>query len=314
MSDLELRLMKNTNSFKSLFKKPRKTNWLPIFSTAAFAGIAFGAAILLASTAMAEVKRTTLVPLDEIFVNNEVAAGTALVNAANIAVTKAEREDVKAFAGTLVTDHTKANADLAKLAADKNVILTKQVLAEHTQTLASLNALSGSNFDKVFISTVQIEHKKCIENFEWASKGATDTDVKTWATSMLPALRSHQIRANELSAALATTPATATTPDANNTAQNKRDRDAKTLTPLDQGNSKGDTDTTAEIRKAILAVNDFSTNAKNVKIITKDGLVTLRGPVKSAEEKRQIGDIAMRIAGDKKSDNQLEIENVQSNP
>jgi osmotically-inducible protein OsmY len=78
-------------------------------------------------------------------------------------------------------------------------------------------------------------------------------------------------------------------------------------TPLDQGNSKADVDTTAQIRKEIVAGKNMSVNAKNVKIITKDGQVTLRGPVNTAEEKRLIGEIADRIARSGNVDNQLEV-------
>jgi len=55
----------------------------------------------------------------------------------------------------------------------------------------------------------------------------------------------------------------------------------------------------------------MSMNARNVKIITLDGRVTLRGPVDSDEEKRLIGEIANRIARSENVDNQLEV-NVKS--
>ena len=100
------------------------------------------------------------------------------------------------------------------------------------------------------------------------------------------------------------TPATAS-PD--NTARNVRDRDERTLTPLDQGTSKADVDTTAQIRKEIIAGKNMSMNARNVKIITQKGRVTLRGPVNSAEEKRLIGEIANRIVRAANVDNQLEV-------
>jgi sporulation protein YlmC with PRC-barrel domain len=100
---------------------------------------------------------------------------------------------------------------------------------------------------------------------------------------------------------------TDTTTDLDNTRRNVRDRDDQTLTPLDQGNSKADVDTTAQIRKEIIAGKDMSVNAKNVKIITNKGKVTLRGPVNTAEEKRLIGDIANRIASVGNVDNQLEV-------
>jgi sporulation protein YlmC with PRC-barrel domain len=92
-----------------------------------------------------------------------------------------------------------------------------------------------------------------------------------------------------------------------NTARNVRDRDSSTMTPPDQGNSQADIDTTAQIRKEIIAADGMSMDAKNVKIITMNGHVTLRGPVNSADEKRQIGDIANRIAQSSNVDNQLEV-------
>jgi sporulation protein YlmC with PRC-barrel domain len=92
-----------------------------------------------------------------------------------------------------------------------------------------------------------------------------------------------------------------------NTARNVRDRNSSALTPLDQGNSQADIDTTAQIRKEVIAADGMSTDAKNIKIITMNGHVTLRGPVNTADEKRQIGDIANRIAQASNVDNQLEV-------
>ena len=97
------------------------------------------------------------------------------------------------------------------------------------------------------------------------------------------------------------------TTGADNTRRNVRDRDSRTLTPLNQGNSQADVNTTAQIRKEILAIKGVTTNAKNVKIITLNGHVTLRGPVNTAEEKTRIGDIANRIAQSGNVDNQLEV-------
>jgi osmotically-inducible protein OsmY len=100
---------------------------------------------------------------------------------------------------------------------------------------------------------------------------------------------------------------TNTTTGVDNTRRNVRDRDDQTLTPLDQGNSKADVDTTAQIRKEIIAGKNMSVNARNVKIITNNGRVTLRGPVNTAEEKRLIGEIAERIARSENVDNQLDV-------
>jgi hypothetical protein len=97
------------------------------------------------------------------------------------------------------------------------------------------------------------------------------------------------------------------TTDADNTGRNVRDRNDQTLTPLDQGNSAADVATTAQIRKEIIADKGMSVNARNVKIITNNGQVTLRGPVNTAEEKRRIGEIADRSPHTGTVDNQLEV-------
>lgn len=80
------------------------------------------------------------------------------------------------------------------------------------------------------------------------------------------------------------------------------------LTPTDQGNSEADRTITAEIRKAVVADDELSTDAKNVKIITRDGVVTLRGQVESAAEKKTIAAVSARTAGVKRVDDQLEVE------
>jgi sporulation protein YlmC with PRC-barrel domain len=95
--------------------------------------------------------------------------------------------------------------------------------------------------------------------------------------------------------------------DADNTRRNVRDRNSNTLTPLDQGNSKPDLATTSQIRKEIVGSQNMSVNARNVKIITLNGRVTLRGPVNTNDEKLRIGGIADGIARPENVDNQLEI-------
>ena len=96
--------------------------------------------------------------------------------------------------------------------------------------------------------------------------------------------------------------------DADNTGRNVRDRDESARTPTDQGGSEADRNITAQIRKDIVGNDSLSTNAHNVKIITTDGVVTLRGPVKTTQEKAAVAAAAQRAPGVKRVDNQLEIE------
>ena len=91
--------------------------------------------------------------------------------------------------------------------------------------------------------------------------------------------------------------------------RNVRDRNDATKTAGDQSESEADRTISQNIRQAIVADDSVSTNGKNVKIITVDGMVTLRGPVKTEQEKTNIGAKAQQIAGVKRVDNQLEITN-----
>jgi osmotically-inducible protein OsmY len=92
-----------------------------------------------------------------------------------------------------------------------------------------------------------------------------------------------------------------------NSGRNVRDRNEGTKTAGDQSENEADRTITQNIRQAITADDSLSTNAKNVKIITNDGTVTLRGPVKSEKEKADIEAKAKQVAGVKRVDNQLEI-------
>ena len=95
--------------------------------------------------------------------------------------------------------------------------------------------------------------------------------------------------------------------DVDNTGVNKRDRGNDTLTSGDQSGNKSDRELTRKIRREITKNKELSTTAKNIKIITTNGKVTLRGPVKSEEERNTIVAAAKAAAGDSQVDNQLEV-------
>jgi hyperosmotically inducible protein len=92
-----------------------------------------------------------------------------------------------------------------------------------------------------------------------------------------------------------------------NTGKNERDRNDVAVTPMDQSNDPADLELTQKIRKAVVADDGLSTNAQNVKIIAAEGVVTLRGPVNSADEKAKVEATAERIAGAKNVRSQLEV-------
>jgi osmotically-inducible protein OsmY len=91
-----------------------------------------------------------------------------------------------------------------------------------------------------------------------------------------------------------------------NTERNVRDSANTTLTPEDQKENRADRKITAAVRRAVVKNKSLSLDAHNIKIITLDGLVTLRGPVENAAEKTKLQAIAEKVKGVKQVDNQLE--------
>jgi hyperosmotically inducible periplasmic protein len=96
--------------------------------------------------------------------------------------------------------------------------------------------------------------------------------------------------------------------DADNTARNAADRSGATQTSGDQAENATDRRISEEVRQAVVGDKSLSTNAHNVKIITSGGIVTLRGPVKSKDEKAAIESKAKQVAGVTRVENLLEIE------
>lgn len=104
---------------------------------------------------------------------------------------------------------------------------------------------------------------------------------------------------------LAQEPAAPPAPD--NTGVNQRDRNPNEPTADRQEKGRSDRDITQQIRRAIVSDKSFSTDAHNVKVISQDGQVTLKGPVRSDEEKRAIEAKAAAVAGEGKVTSELTV-------
>ena len=95
--------------------------------------------------------------------------------------------------------------------------------------------------------------------------------------------------------------------NSDNTATNKRDRSGETNTSGDQSNSSADLKITQAVRRALMKDGELSTTAKNIKVITANGQVTLRGPVNNAQEKAKIDQIARSAASGAQIVDQLDV-------
>jgi hyperosmotically inducible periplasmic protein len=96
-------------------------------------------------------------------------------------------------------------------------------------------------------------------------------------------------------------------PAADNTKVNARDRKPSQVTADQQKNNSSDLETTKAIRKALVADKSLSTYAHNVKIVTRDGKVTLKGPVRSEDEKKIVEAKAADVAGATNITNQVSV-------
>jgi hyperosmotically inducible protein len=110
------------------------------------------------------------------------------------------------------------------------------------------------------------------------------------------------------SAALAVGQDPATQPVApDNTKVNERDRSKDEPTADQQKNNRSDQDITKQIRQSIVSDKSLSTYAHNVKIVTQNGQVTLKGPVRSEDEKKTVEAKATEVAGENNVTSQLDI-------
>ena len=100
-------------------------------------------------------------------------------------------------------------------------------------------------------------------------------------------------------------------PAVDNTKMNQRDQSKSEPTADQQKETRTDRDITQQIRQSIMKDKSLSTYGHNVKIITQDGQVTLKGPVRSESEKQTIETKATEVAGANKVTNDLNVKSQQ---
>jgi putative membrane protein len=136
---------------------------------------------------------------DASFIKKATMGGMAEVDLGQLASSKASDDKVKSFAQRMVTDHGKANNELKMLAASKQIEVPSALDSKHEATHARLNKLSGTAFDRAYVSDMLADHKKDVAEFMHQSNAATDPDVKAWVTKTLPTLQEHLKMIEEIS-------------------------------------------------------------------------------------------------------------------
>ena len=159
---------------------------------ARFLGLALSTTLALAAT-QAQARS------DASFMKDAAHAGAAEIEASTLAQSKAKNADVKAFATTMVNDHTKVADELKALAASKNVKLPDGPSVAQKAEIKLIDAGDNDKFDARYAKTFGVKaHQDTIKLFEEASRKAKDPEVKAWATKTLPGLRHHLEMAHAL--------------------------------------------------------------------------------------------------------------------
>jgi len=108
-----------------------------------------------------------------------------------LAQTNAIMPDVKSLGKMMETEHTSTQKALEALAAKKQITVPTSLTNDGQDAYKKLSEKKGMDFDKEYCDMMVKGHKGAIDKFEKASTDATDGDIKAWAASMLPALRTH---------------------------------------------------------------------------------------------------------------------------
>jgi osmotically-inducible protein OsmY len=102
-------------------------------------------------------------------------------------------------------------------------------------------------------------------------------------------------------------------PAADNSTVNKRDRSKVEPTADQAKNNLPDREVMRQIRRAVVNDKSLSSYGHNVKIISQHGKVTLKGPVKSDDEKHSVEQYARKVAGDGNVTNELTVKAERNN-
>ncbi len=143
---------------------------------------------------------------DRRFMGEATSSGMVEIVLGRLAQEKAVGEPVRHLGQQLVDDHIKANEALKALAAAKGVALPTGLTAEEKAYASHVKKLKGVAFDRTYLAKMVADHQKAVALFAQASSSASDPDVKAFAQTSLPTMRSHLEMAKQASSTAVTPP------------------------------------------------------------------------------------------------------------
>lgn len=135
---------------------------------------------------------------DDVFLAQTVRHGRAEIELGKIAVTKAERPDVKIFAQRMIDDHTKLTDEIVMLARSKSTILPNDPVQLDKAKAEALEKAEGNAFDRLYMQEAIADHQRMVDAFTEHSARTVDVALRTWIAKTLPIVQQHLDAAREL--------------------------------------------------------------------------------------------------------------------
>lgn len=136
-------------------------------------------------------KSGSLTSADKHFVSAAAEGGLAEVELGKLAQDKASSQDVKDFGQKMVEDHSKANDELKDTAEKLGASLPNHVSATQLAEKAKLSALSGTHFDRAYMSAMVKDHREDVAAFKREAASGRNEEIKSFASKTLPTLEEH---------------------------------------------------------------------------------------------------------------------------
>ena len=128
---------------------------------------------------------------DDQFMTAAAQGGMMEVKMGELAASKSQNPEIKAFGSRMVADHGKANNDLKALAAKKNITLPTDMSGGQKADYDRLSKLSGAEFDKEYVTMMVEDHEADLDAFQDQADDAKDADLKAFAAKYAPIIKSH---------------------------------------------------------------------------------------------------------------------------
>jgi len=142
-----------------------------------------------AVNAIANTATAMTTPSADDFLKAAAQGGMAAVQLGNLAGTKSQNYEIKAFGKMMAADHAKVNAEVKALAAKLKLTLPTDI-GSHKSTVDDLTKAT-TDFDKNYVAAMVKDHEDDVAAFQKQADNAADADVKAFAAKTLPTLKSH---------------------------------------------------------------------------------------------------------------------------